>query len=135
MSLQVWLNLVLSRVYMLLFYFSCDFFSLKKIILFIYLQLHWVFFAACGLFLVGESWLMLELRYSGFLFQWLLLSWSTDSRALGLQQLQLSGLRVWVQYLWCMGSAALGMWNLPIPETEPMSPALAGKFLDHQGSP
>ena len=32
MSLQVWLNLVLSRVYMLLLHFSCDFFffSLKK---------------------------------------------------------------------------------------------------------
>ena len=32
----------------------------------------------------GELALMLELRYSGFLLQWLLLSWSTDSRALGL---------------------------------------------------
>ena len=52
----VWLNLVLSRVYMLLLYFSCEFFPLKNIILFIYLWLHWVFTAARGLFLVAESW-------------------------------------------------------------------------------
>ena len=47
-------------------------------ILFLFLWLHWVFVAACGLSLVAES-----RGYS--LLRWLLLLWSTCLRAGGLQ--------------------------------------------------
>lgn len=41
-----------------------------------------------------------------FSSQWLLLLWSTGSRAQGLQQLQLPGSRAQAQYLWCTGLVA-----------------------------
>ena len=34
------------------------------------------------------------------------------------------------QWLWFMGLVAPGMWDLPGPGIEPMSPALAGRFLN-----
>lgn len=38
---------------------------------------------------------------------------------------------------WCVGLLPWGMWNLPRPRIEAMSPALPGRFspLDHQASP
>ena len=33
------------------------------------------------------------------------------------------------QQLWLTGLILLGKWYLPRPESEPLSPALAGKFL------
>ena len=38
------------------------------------------------------------------------------------------------QQLWLTGLGAYGMWGLPRPETQPVSPALAGRFLK-QGPP
>ena len=45
------------------------------------------------------------------------------------QQLWLAGSRVQAQQLWRTGSVAPGMWDLPGPGVEPVSPALAGRFL------
>ena len=36
---------------------------------------------------------------------------------------------VWTQELGCTGLVAHSMWNLPRPGTEPVSPALVGRFL------
>ena len=74
---------------------------------------------------------------AGFSLQWLLLLWSTGSRAPGLLQLQAHGLS-------SFGSQALehrlgscgiraqllrGMWNLPEPGIKLASLALQGRFL------
>ena len=48
--------------------------------LFVYLWLHWVFIAACGLSLDSVSGSYSSLRCVGFSLQRLLLLWSTDSR-------------------------------------------------------
>ena len=63
---------------------------------------------------------------------WLLLLQSPSSRHL--QQLQVTGFRAWTQSLWCLCGACCvcmlrGRWNLPGPEIEPISPALADGFL------
>ena len=76
--------------------------------LFIYLGLHWVCVAACGLLVAVAS-----------------LVWSPGSRQHGLQQLQHKDSVVAAH-----GRSWLcGMWNLPRPRIEPVSPALAGRFL------
>ena len=48
----------------------------------------------------------LSLQFTGFSWQWLLLSWHTGCRPQGLQQLQLPGSRAQAQYLRCTGLAA-----------------------------
>ena len=45
------------------------------------------------------------------------------------QYSRLVGSGAWPQQLWGTGLVALGMWNLPGQEIEPVSPALAGRFL------
>ena len=71
----------------------------------------------------------LLLRCAGFLLRWILLLRSTGSRCAGFSscgswalELRLCscGTRAW---LLC------GMWDLPGPGLQPMSPALAGRFL------
>ena len=61
--------------------------------------------------------------------QWLLLLWSMGSRHVGFSSCgswapehRLSSCGTWAQLL-------CGMWDLPRPGLEPMSPALAGGFL------
>ena len=49
--------------------------------LFIYFWLHWVFIAACRLSLVAASGVSSSLLCEGFSLRWLLLLWSTGSRA------------------------------------------------------
>ena len=64
------------------------------------------------------------LRCAGFSLHWLLLLWSTGSRHMGSV--------VVTHGLSSCGSRAYllrGMWDLPEPGLEPMSPALAGRFL------
>ena len=53
------------------------------------------------------------------------------ARALGTraQQLWLAGSRMKAQQLWCTAQLLHGMWDLPGPGLEPVSPALAGGFL------
>ena len=75
-------------------------------------------FSSCG-----EQGLLFQLWCSGVSLQWLLLLWSTGSRAHGLQQLWHKGLVV------PRLSHILGMWDLPKPGMEPVSPALAGQFF------
>ena len=48
-------------------------------------------------------------------------------RWVGFSLLASPGLRA--QYLWYTGLSPSGMWDLTRPETEPISPALAGGFL------
>ena len=45
------------------------------------------------------------------------------------QYLRLVGSGAWAQQLWGTGLVALGTWNLPGQDTEPVSPASAGRFL------
>ena len=103
---------------------------------FIYFWLRWVFIAAHGLSLVAVSGGYSSLRCTGFSLQWLLLLWSTGSRRTGF-----SSCGTWAQQLWLAGSKRrlsssgaraqllCGMWDLPGPGLEPMSPTLAGGFL------
>ena len=58
---------------------------LKKSFFFLYFWLHWVFVVALGLSLVALSRCYSSLSCAGLSLQWLLLWWSTSSRAHGLQ--------------------------------------------------
>ncbi|KAJ8785852.1 hypothetical protein J1605_006812 [Eschrichtius robustus] len=62
-----------------------------------------------------------SLRCTGFSLRWFLLLWSTGSRHHRLQTRRLSNCGSWAQLL-------RGMWDLPRPGLEPVSPALAGRF-------
>ena len=75
-----------------------------------------------------------SLRYVGFLQ---LLSVSAHRLLIAeVSLLQSAGLRAQASVA-AAGGLCGSMWNLPGPGTEPMSPALSGRFLslDHQGSP
>ena len=77
-----------------------------------------------GLSLVAVSGGYSSLRCVGFSLQWLLLLQSTGSRH--------TGSVVVAHGLSSCGARALllhGMWDLPRPGLEPVSPALAGGFL------
>ena len=96
---------------------------------FIYFWLHQVFVAVHGFSLVAASRGYSSLWCAGFSLWWLLLLWSTGSRHAGLSscgsralERRLSNCGTWAQLL-------RGMWDLPGPGLEPMSPALAGGFL------
>ena len=81
---------------LLIFYFKV--FIFKKFYPFVYFWLHWVFVAARRLSLAAAS--------RGYSLWWLLLLWSTGSRAHGLQSLQFTGSRARAQLL-CMDLVAL----------------------------
>ena len=101
---------------------------LNLFILFIYVWLCWVFVAACGLSLVAASGGYSLFRCTGLL-RWLLLLQSTGSRHAGSSS---CGARALERSLSSCGARAQllgGMWDLPEPGIEPMSPALAGGFL------
>ena len=85
--------------------------------IFMYLQLHWVFIVAHSLSLVVGGGYSLQLQCTGFSWWYLLLLQSTGSRHTGFSS---------------RSSRALllqGMWDLPGPGIEPVSPALARRFL------
>ena len=87
----------------------------------------WVFIAVRRLSLIAASRGYSMLRRAGFSLWWLLLLWSTGSRCAGFsscgsQVLELSSCGPWAWLL-------RGMWDLPGPGLEPVSPALAGGFL------
>ena len=105
---------------------------LKK---FIYFWLRWVFIAACGLSVVVVSRGYSLLWCAAFSLQWLLLLWSTGSRRAGFSScgmwLRSCGSRALERRLSSCGARAYlfrGMWDLPEPVLEPVSPALAGRF-------
>ena len=93
------------------------FFFFNKFHLFIYFWLCWVFVAACGLSLVVASGGYSLLQCAGFLLRWLLLLRSTGSRCAGF-----SSCGAWAQLL-------RGMWDLPGPGLEPVSPAFTALVL------
>ena len=98
---------------------SCVFF--KKFIQLIYF---FIFFCIGSLLLCTG---FLQLRC--FSLRWLLLLWSTGSRCTGFS---ICGSQVLERRLSSCGSWAQllhSMWDLPGPGLEPVSPALAGKFL------
>ena len=97
--------------------------------LFIYLWLCWVFVAVCRLSLVAASGGYSLMRCVGFSLLWFLFFWSTGSRHMGFGSCglravehRLSSCGAWPQLL-------RGMWDLPRPGIEPVSPALAGGFF------
>ena len=90
----------------------------------LFIWLHWVFVAARGLSLVAASGGCSSLPCAGFSLQWLLLLQSTGSRRMGF-----SSCSAWAQQLWRTGLVVRGTWDLPRPGIEPMSSALAGRFL------
>ena len=123
---------------------------------FIYLWLRWVFVAVCGLSLVVASGGYSSLRCTGFSLRWLLLLRSTGSRHAGFSSCSLQAQQLWLvgsralasvvvaRRLSSCGARALerrlsscgtraqllhGMWDLPGPGLEPVSLALAGRFL------
>ena len=98
--------------------------------------LHWVFVAARGLSLVAASGGYSSLRCVGFSLRWLLLLQSTGSRHAGFSscgtRLGSCGSQALELRLSSCGTRAQllrGMWDLPGPGSEPVSPALAGRFL------
>ena len=82
------------------------------------------FFAALGLCCCSWVFSTCDIGVRGLLIMGLLLS-------------RIICLDVWAQKLWHMGLVTLRLWNIPRPGIEPMSPALAGRFLTTgpQGSP
>ena len=89
-----------------------------------YSWLHWVFVAAHGLSLIVAGRGYSSLRFAGFSLQWLPCcrsqargAWTSVAVAH-----RPSSCGTWAQLLW-------GIWNLPRRWMEPMSPALAGRFL------
>ena len=101
---------------------------------FIYLWLRWVFVAACGFSLVAE-WGLLFFAVPGFWLQWPLL-WRAGPRAFRLHSLQriasvVAACRLRKRWLGsCSAQTSLlhGMWDLPGPGIEPLSPVLVGEF-------
>ena len=95
--------------------------------LFIYLFIY-LFMAALGLRCCAHGGHSL-LWCVGFSLRWLLLLRSTGSRHTGFSN---CGSRALERRLSSCGAWALllrGMWDLPRPGLEPVSPALAGRFL------
>ena len=98
-------------------------FFYKFIYLFIYLWLCWVFIAARGLSLAAASWGYSLLWCDGFSCcrAWALHAGFSSCGSQALQH-TLSSCGSWAQLLH-------GMQDFPGPGLEPMSPALAGRFL------
>ena len=113
----------------------------KKIM---YFWLYWVFIASHGLSLVAASRGYSSLWCAGFSLRWLLLLQRIDLRYAGFSscspglsscssralERRLSSCGTWSQLVW-------GIWNLPRPGIEPLSPSSQGRFypLCHQWSP
>ena len=114
-------NVHSSTIYLLFF--------LTLFILFIYFWLHWVFISACGLSLVAASGGYSSLRCTCFSLRWLLLLWSTGSRHAGFSNCGSQALERRLSSCGAQAYLLRGMWDLPGPELEPMSPAWAGGFL------
>ena len=121
-----------------LFLVFCLFVCLFNLSIFIYLcfWLCWVFVAARGLSLVVASGGYCFLRCTGFSLRCLLLLRSTALRAqasvvvaCGLSSCGLRALEFRLSSCGTQAQLVHGMWDLPGPGLELMSPALAGGFL------
>ncbi|XP_057562405.1 abasic site processing protein HMCES isoform X2 [Hippopotamus amphibius kiboko] len=91
-------------------------------------RLRWVFIAAHGLSLVVVSHGYFSLWCTGSSFWWLLL-WNTGSRRARFGSCGPQALELGLSSCGARSSLLRGMWDLPSPGTEPVSPRLAGRFL------
>ena len=82
-----------------------------------------------GLPLVAASGGYSSLQHVGFSLQWLLLLQSTGSRHVGFSSCGSWALEHRLNSCDTRAYLLRGMWDLPRPGLEPMSPALAGGFL------
>ena len=96
---------------------------------FIYFWLRWVFIAVHGLPLVVASRGYSLLRCAGFSLQWLLLLRGVGSRCAGFSSCSLQAPERRLSSCGIRAQLLCGMWDLPRPGLEPMSPSLAGGFL------
>ena len=96
---------------------------------FFFFWLHWVFVAGHGLSLAAVSRGYSSLRCAGFSLRWLLLLRSTGSRREGFSSCGSQALDHRLSSCGTRASELCGMWDLPGPGLEPVSPALAGRFL------
>ena len=69
------------------------------------------------------------LRCAGFSLQWLLLLQSTGSRHMGFSSCGSRALECRLSSCGARAHLLHGMWDLPGPGLEPVSPALVGRFL------
>ena len=106
------------------FYFVYNFFFFL-----IYFWLRWVLLAACVLSLVAASGGYSLLRCVGVSLRWLLLLRSTGSRHVGFSSCGSRALECSLSSCGAQASLFRGMWDLPGPGLEPVSPALVGRFL------
>ena len=110
------------------FYFV--FFFFFKFIAKCFILIYLFIFGSAGssLLCVGFLWLQQEeatlLWCASFSLWWLLLLWSTGFSRYGSWALEL-----WLSSWGTWASLLRGMWYLPWPGTEPMTPALAGRVL------
>ena len=95
---------------------------------FIYFWLHWVFIAVRGLSLVAASGGYSSLQCAGFSLRWLLLLRSTGSRRAGFSSCGSWALERRLSSCGAQAYWLRGMWDLPGPGLEPLSPPLAGRF-------
>ena len=116
-------------IFMFIICITKYFIPLFFIYLFIYFWLCWVFIVACGLSLVAVSRGYSSLRCAGFSLRWLLLLWSTGSRHTGFSSCGLRALEHRLSSCGTRASLLRSMWDLLGPGLEPVSPALAGRFL------
>ena len=92
-------------------------------------MLCWVFVAVHGLSLFAASRGYSLLQCLGFSFRWLLLLWSVDSRHVGFSSCGSRALECRPSSCGTWALLLCGMWDLPGPGLEPVSPAMAGGFL------
>ena len=110
------------------FFFLYNFFKIL-FILFIYFWLRWVFVAAHWLSLVAASGGYSSLRCTGFSLRWLLLLQSMGSRHTGFSSCGMRALELRLSSCGARAQLLGSMWDLPRPGLEPVSSALAGRFL------
>ena len=102
---------------------------LNLFILFIYFWLRWVSVAAHGLSPVAASGGHCSLWCTGFSLQWPLLLQNSVSRRAGFSSCGLQALERRLSSWGARASLLRGVWDLPGPGLEPVSPELAGGFL------
>ena len=99
-----------------------------------YLFIYLFIFGCVGSLLLCAGFLQLQrtgftlLGCAGFSLRWLLLLWSMGSRPVGFSSCGLKALERRLSSCGARAQLLRGMWDLPRPGLEPMSPALAGGF-------
>ena len=96
---------------------------------FFFFWLHWVFAAARGVSLVAASGGYSSLRCAVFSLWWLLLLRNMGSRRAGFSSCGSHAAEHRLSSCGARAQLLRGMWALPGPGLEPVSPALAGGFL------